>query len=475
MVQNPPQGNPQPRTHASPAHIEALKLLSFRERLLRNKNIDINNGRRASHHLDFLNGLKSREPSDFESEITISPEEMNSLLLPGADKDYGEVLADRVKKWILEQQALSGPSSSNGSGKRALVDAESEDPPASKKLKIFSRAPLVDYDPTENPKLTFQQIWFVTESAGKIPLPWFRPSAIEKLNINSMQSSWTSPCFFTTPDGTQKKFTVFDIAKIFGMEDYSDLFRKETDISFADWLIAARYRYDFEVARVDWEAKQNGEGPNYSHADDLASHFDFFENQKDAQITYDFWKEEEANIRQSKVHGFKTNKDQLRRVFAMAKFKHEESLKKKVEDDALLVRIAGLEKLVQQNSATSGRSAASSSQAAQGQSKQSFRSSGSSSSSSPACLFCGKTGHKLHDHPKEKVKFSDGKPFWASYDSATRKFLTPDGKDICIPYNIRGKSTCKSGPQGHGDNKSHACSFCGSLSHHALSFTCRGR
>ncbi|PPR08177.1 hypothetical protein CVT24_001713 [Panaeolus cyanescens] len=438
MVQTQAQGNP--RTHASPAHVEALKLLSLRERLLRNKVIDANNARRASEHLDFLNGIRPDDASDFESDITVSPEEMDSLLLPGADKDYADVVADRVKKWILEQKALqaAGTGLPAPPGKRVLGDADDDSSP-NKKLKLFARAPLVDYDPTENPKLTFPQIWFVTEAAGKIPLPWFRPSSIEKLNINSMQASWTSACFFTTPDGTQKKFTVFDIDKILGMKDFSDLFCKETDIPFADWLIAARYRYDFEVARADWEAKHNGEAPDYSHADDLGAHFDFFENQKDAQVTYDFWKEEEARIRQGKVHGFKTNKDQLRGVFAMAKFKHEESIKKRSEDDALLVRIAGLEKLVQQGS-SSVRSG-SSSQPVQGQGKQSFRASSGSSQSTPACLYCGETGHRVHDHPKDKTKFSDGKAFWATYDAPSRRLLTPDGKEICIPFCIKGKAT----------------------------------
>ncbi|PPR00693.1 hypothetical protein CVT24_000981 [Panaeolus cyanescens] len=406
MVQNQPQGEIRPRTHSSPAVIEALKSLSLRERLLRNKKIDANNERRASQQVDFLMGLVNVEPSDFESEITISVEEMNKLLLPGAMKDYAEVATQRVKDWVAEQ--LKTLQASGGSGKRPLTDSE-EDPPVSKKLKLFSRAPLVDYNPTENPKLTFQHIWFVTEASGKIPLPWFRPSSIEKLNFNSMQPSWTSPCFVTTPDGTQKKFSVFDVEKILGMKGESALFPKETDIPFADWLIASRYRYDFEVARAEWDAKHNGEDPDYSHADDLGLHFDFFENQKDAQVTYDFWKEEEASIRRNKVHGFRTNKDQLRNVFAMAKFKYEESQKRKSEEDVLLTRIAGLEKLVQQG--TSSRSGNGSNGFARGDSKQSFRSQNTSSQSSspPACLYCGEAGHRVHDHPKDKTKFSDGK------------------------------------------------------------------
>ncbi|PPQ76558.1 hypothetical protein CVT24_010966 [Panaeolus cyanescens] len=469
MVQIQDQGAPQPRTHSSPALIEALKRLPLKERLLRNKKIDVNNERRASLQVDFLMGISPNEPSDFESEITVSPEEMNRLLPLEADKEYADVVTQRVRDWILEQRKAMGLLSNDSSGKRPSSDSEGDSPPA-KKLKLFSRASLVDYDPTENPKLTFQQIWFVTEASGKIPLPWFRPSSIEKLNFNSMQASWTSPCFFPTPDGSQKKFTVFDIDKILGMKDDAGLFKKETEIPFADWLIAARYRYDFEVARADWEAKQNGEEPDYSHADDLGLHFEFFENQKDAQITYDFWKEEESSIRRSKVHGFRTNRDQLRGIFAMAKFKYDESLKKKADDDALLTRIAGLEKLVQQSgsSSRSGNSA----QPAQGQAKQSFWSAGSTSQSPPACLYCGETGHRVHDHPKEKTKFADGKPFWSSYDVNTRRLLTPDGREICIPFNIKGKPTCK---PGHQNDKHHVCSFCGSSAHHALSFTCRSR
>ncbi|PPR05117.1 hypothetical protein CVT24_010092 [Panaeolus cyanescens] len=447
MVQTQPAQNSGPRTHSSPAVIEALKNLPLRERLLRNKKIDSNNERRASQNVDFLMGLVNNEPSDFESEITILPEEMNRLLLPGAFKDYADVVTQRVKDWVAEQ-SKNLPQPSGGSGKRPAVDSD-DDSPVSKKVKLFSRAPLVDYDPTENPKLTFQHIWFVTEASGKIPLPWFRPSSIEKLNFNSMQPSWTSACFLTTPDGTQKKFSVFDVEKILGMKTEASLFPKETDIPFADWLIASRYRYDFEVARAEWDAKHNGEEPDYSHADDLGLHFDFFENQKDAQVTYDFWKEEEATIRRSKVHGFRTNKDQLRGVFSMAKFKYEDSLKRRSEDDALLSRIAGLEKLLQQGSSRSGSG---SGQSSQGQSKQSFRSSNSSSQSSPACLFCGETGHRFHDHPKEKTKFSDGKPFWATYDAGTRRLLTPEGREICISFNIKGRPACKSGHQGE---KSH--------------------
>jgi hypothetical protein len=73
-------------------------------------------------------------------------------------------------------------------------------------------------------------------------------------------------------------------------------------------------------------------------------------------------------------------------------------------------------------------------------------------------------------HPRDKVKFADGKTIWARVTNG--RLTSPDGREICVKFNIGGPRYCARDTK-HGDNRAHLCSFCGAKDHHALSWTCR--
>jgi hypothetical protein len=71
---------------------------------------------------------------------------------------------------------------------------------------------------------------------------------------------------------------------------------------------------------------------------------------------------------------------------------------------------------------------------------------GSSRASPPACcILCGERGHLLVSHANDKMssKFHDGKSTWATYSN--NALHSPDGKEICIKWNIRNTCSCDHG------------------------------
>lgn len=99
-----------------------------------------------------------------------------------------------------------------------------------------------------------------------------------------------------------------------------------------------------------------------------------------------------------------------------------------------------------------------------------FPEAGTRSSASGFCILCADKDHLLLHHPKDKNKFSDGKPIWGRLGD-DNKLCGPNGQEVCIRFNISGRSACF-GPKKHVQTRAHVCSFCGDKNHHALSFTC---
>jgi len=109
-------------------------------------------------------------------------------------------------------------------------------------------------------------------------------------------------------------------------------------------------------------------------------------------------------------------------------------------------------------------------------SSQPFSSGSGKPSSSVVCLICAQRGHNLFFHQKTTtlIKFADRKAVWSKCSPATG-LLSPENQTICINWNIRGADAASHCASLHKDDRLHLCSFCGSKSHHALSWTCRSK
>jgi len=97
--------------------------------------------------------------------------------------------------------------------------------------------------------------------------------------------------------------------------------------------------------------------------------------------------------------------------------------------------------------------------------------SGRASSSNSHCLICAEKGHNifLHVDSPTNIKFLDGKTTWEKCSMGLR-LISPENRTLCINWNVcgSGAGNCTN----HSNERVHLCSFCGSKSHHALSWTC---
>ncbi|RDX48816.1 hypothetical protein OH76DRAFT_630510 [Lentinus brumalis] len=104
-----------------------------------------------------------------------------------------------------------------------------------------------------------------------------------------------------------------------------------------------------------------------------------------------------------------------------------------------------------------------------GSGSRSFQGGRSSGSAGLLCLICGTSGHKADDCTRSKTV--KGRPVYAVW--AERKLRAEiGGRELCIRWNIRGPAGCQRGRCPTASDGGHACSFCGSSSHHAASKQC---
>jgi hypothetical protein len=87
------------------------------------------------------------------------------------------------------------------------------------------------------------------------------------------------------------------------------------------------------------------------------------------------------------------------------------------------------------------------------------------------CILCGELGHSVSKHYNDgnsATKFPDGKPTWAKISDSS--LCGPNGKELCINYNVSGGNAICSHPDGA---RAHLCSYCGSKSHNVFAWICR--
>lgn len=284
--------------------------------------------------------------------------------------------------------------------------------------------------------IEFTQLLYETEDCGMVPLPLFLNSSLLYLSVNGANVPTFKFVKANPKTGEKKGFTIIDCKKLLANRGLAEL-----GMSHAQWMEAAFNCFRFQCSR----------GIDESGGAFLAwweKHFNFFNLQSDKVLYYDAWKSMELEIRQE-FYSKPTTYDATFYARRYDIIKTTFDLKS------------------QMHSMMSGASNVS-----QGIPSTSPFPSSSSKSSSPSacCILCGERGHALRSHADDlspPTRFADGKPIFAKYTN--RVLRGPDGREICIRWNVRNTSTCN-----HGKQRVHLCSFCGGP-HYAFSWTCRAK
>jgi len=220
----------------------------------------------------------------------------------------------------------------------------------------------------------------------------------------------------------------------------------------SEWTEAAENYFKFQQSR-------DHEGDNGRFSTWLFHHFEFFQKCKERIKYYSAWKVLERQLRQE----YRSNPEPFDGtayyfLYMQACTSHNLEAKFAKISTPLVPRVNRF-------------SAAPSSVTAH--SSRPFRTGDKKTSSPPCCLLCTERGHAIDKHfgASKPSAFADGKPTWAHIHD--HELFSPGKQQICIPFNVRRSD--RSGCSHAKDVRLHACSWCGSSSHYAFSYTCRSR
>jgi len=450
-LQAPAQHVPPPvrtrKTHVSEAISTILKSLTLPARLKRNKEIEDQNEARAFQTL-----LHTQDPvaypdpgSETASFISLEPSELDYLSSPTIPDSIRNIMPF----YLLQKLADIKLASNNPTLKRPenLTDSTDNAVVRTAKRRCMSALTLVSRDIEQPTSFNFPQIMFETEDRMPIPLPFFTHKSLRYI-INNLA---ILPTKKIEGDGTFKKGVILDIEKL------SKTLREELSLSFGQYGEASSQMYKFQQQR-DGDSPDSGE--TWTHF--WHSHFSFFENREDAKEFYDEWKHVELELRRDRwSYNYRYDAPYYSQRYMTAKNNMIQRMKYR---DDINQQIAKALEARPRRDFLSG----SNSRFAQ----RPFQEAGGRSSAPAFCVLCADRSHTLPHHPRDKVKFPDGKIIWAKLVNG--RLTSPDAREICVKYNIGGPKYCAKDNR-HGDNRAHICSFCGAKDHHALSWTCRSK
>ena len=238
-------------------------------------------------------------------------------------------------------------------------------------------------------------------------------------------------------------------------------FGEELSLDFGEWSEAAQNCFRFHQM-------QDKDGDTGAYATWWSSHFHFFNSQEDKITQYNAWKDLELKLRREyRTEPTKFDINHYAMKYEAAKTTYELKLLIDKQNPPPTHSRDGPPR--KDNSRPSFRVGRPS-----GDHHQSFPQGSRQRPSYPVCcILCGELDHPISKHYNDgnvATKFADGKPTWAKASNGT--ICSPNGKEICITFNIRGPSWTCSHPDGA---KAHVCSFCGSKSHNAFAWVCRVR
>jgi len=292
-----------------------------------------------------------------------------------------------------------------------------------------------------------------------LPLPFFLTRNLRTL----IDEASTLPTVKSNPvPGETKGIYILNIDKL------STRFGKELSLTCSQWSEAAANLWSFQISR-------DKSGANGEHASWFEKHFNFFNMLNKRDELYDAWKVMELEFQQDhRSRHLKFSEPDYDKALGLT----EESHKLRKEFQEL---VTSSHTAIQRSGPPYHSIPGSQSQRNLPRGpfqphsySQPFSSGSGRLPSSSVCLICALRGHNLFFHQKSTtlIKFADGKPVWAKC-SAGSGLVTPEGHTICINWNIRGTDAAPQCASLHKDDRLHLCSFCGSKSHHTLSWTCR--
>ena len=450
------------RTHKDDFISSFLSKLQLREKLVKNKEIEDQNKARElktyNHHLD---PASHPEPgSETASLITIDEADLTDLKDPSVLNRFLAVIPDsllvRITRENRAEKEKRKPDESNVSAeisqevKRRRMDGNK----AAERVVGTQRA------------VEFSEILFMTNIHVPIPLPFFRNENLRYL----IDHAATLPTIKSNPlSGETKGQFILNVADLTKGTQERKGFGEELSLDFGEWSEASENCFRFHQM-------QDKDGNNGLYARWWADHFKFFHTQEDKISQYEAWKDLDLKLRREyrteptkfDVNHYATKYEAVKTTYELKSLIKEQTLNS-VKD--LPYRRDNNYRQPHRGGKSAGSSNTQFRDMRNPSAQSTLFPSGSRSSHPACCLLCGETGHPVGKHYSDGVtppKFPDGKPTWAKITNS--KLCAPNGKELCINFNI-GNANCN-----HSEGmRAHLCSFCGSKSHHALSWVCRAR
>jgi hypothetical protein len=458
MPADPPVLARQPRTHTSPTVINMLKNLSLASILQKNKKIEAENDARALKSLEHeQDPIAHPAPgSEAASLITIDAGNLARLKVSSFFSSFREWIYPSLANFLADEELKEKEEKL----KRKTPSDDKQTPGESltSKRRCMDGSLQVERVIGAFMPVEFANSLFDTELHVAVPLPFFLNKNLRIL----IDEASTLPTVKSNPlPGESKGIQILDIEKL------SARFGKELSLTCSQWSEAALNMFRFQQAR-------DKVGDAGEHATWFDNHFNFFNVHKDRDELYDAWKSVELELRKDhRSQNLAFNAVDHDAAFSRAESSH----KLRLEFQAMFASSQAM-KPPPTNSRGSGNYNKSFPHRPLRHSSQSFPSgSGRSTSSNSCCLICAEKGHTVfhHQDSSTQVKFLDGKSAWSKCTS--QGLVTLDNRPLCISWNIRGD---RGGPHilpcTHSkEERLHQCSFCGSKSHFALSWSCRSK
>ena len=466
QVLPPQEQHDQPRvrrTHKDDLISSLLSKLSLREKLSKNKEIEDQNKnrelKRLNHHLD--PDLHQETGSENASFITIDEADLKDLkdpsilarfqvsnflpdcLLLRITREMRAEKEEREKRKLEELTSHASELSQDAKRRRTGMDSS----------KAAERIIGSQHD------IEFSEILFITNAHVPIPLPFFRNENLRYI----IDQAATLPTTKSNPlPGESKGQFILNISDMTKGSKGCKCFGEELSLDFGQWSEAAQNCFRFH----QMQDKDGDMGP---YASWWSSHFNFFNSQEDKISQYNAWKDLELKLRREyrteptkfDINHYAIKYDAVKTTYELKLLIEKQNTPSISPKDVVPPHKDGFRPF---SGSRGGKTP--------GDSYQPFPH-GSRPRHQVCCILCGELDHPVSRHygdANTTTKFADGKPTWAKASNNT--ISAPNGKEVCINYNIRGPNTTCSHADG---GKAHICSFCGSKSHHAFTWVCHIR
>ena len=453
----PPLAQPRVRrTHKDDFISSLLSKLSLREKLSKNKEIEEQNKTRElknyNHHIDPI--AHPEIGSENASFITIDEADLKDLKDPSVLARFSNLIPD----FLLLRITREIRADKEEREKRKLDDSHVSEFSLDAKRRRMDGSKAAERIIGSQRDIEFSDILFTTNAHVPIPLPFFRNENLRYI----IDQAATLPTTKSNPlPGETKGQFILNISDMTKGAKGCKSFRDELSLDFGEWSEAAQNCFRFHQM-------QDRDGDTGPYASWWSSHFNFFNTQEDKITQYNAWKELELKLRREyRTEPTKFDIHHYAMKYEAAKTTYEIKLlileKQNTPSTSLNLKDTPPRGVGFRLSSRGGKTPGD---------HQPFPH-GSKLRHPVCCILCGELDHPISKHYGDgniPTKFADGKPTWARASNGT--LCTPNGKEICINYNIRGtNATCS-----HADtSKLHLCSFCGSKTHNAFSWICRVR